>query len=98
MYGIPAKRNVEISNQGVNVEMEKKRKSGRLRHIHAYFVIFSNIQIYSGKVRRNQTYPGIIQASPGIFRAPLYSEPWHIPTQRHIQKSSTSRNLTYAEL
>ena len=73
----------------------KKRKSGRLRHIHAYFGIFSNIQIYSSKVRRNQTYPGIIQAYSGIFRTPVYSEAYS--ETQYIKKPYICRTLVYSK-
>ena len=56
-------------------------------HILAFLVIFRYIQAKSDGIRHIQELFRHIQA---------YSEPQYI--QRHIQKPSTSRNLTYAEL
>ena len=55
----------------------KKSCSGRFRHIHAYFGIFSHIQACSE----------IIQTYPEPYVTLTYSEPWYIQNQkpRHIQ-------------
>ena len=56
-------------------------------HILAFLVIVRYIQEKSDGIRHIQELFRHIQT---------YSEPQYI--QRHIQKPSTSRNLTYAEL
>ena len=71
---------------------KKKGHSGRFRHIHAYSSILRN---YSGIFRT--------LCKPGIFRTLLhseievYSEPWHIRNQKHIQNSDIFKTLAYSE-
>ena len=64
------------------------------------------IQTNLGRFRHNKTYPGIIQAYPGIsrtlycsdiFKTVVYPEPWHIQNQKHIQNFGIFAALVYSE-
>ena len=66
--------------------MWSKNHAGRLRHIHAYFDIFTHIQTYPDIIRHIQAYSGIIQTYSEPFVTLVYSELWHIQNP-HIFKT-----------
>ena len=59
-----------------------------------------------GTFMHNQAYPRIIQVysgifrtlcDPGILKTVVYSEPWHIQNQKHIQNPGMFTTLVYSE-
>ena len=66
---------------------------GIFTHILAYSDIFKHKQAYSGII---WAYSGIIRTlcDPSIFRNLVYSKPWYIQNQKHIQSRGIFRTMS----
>ena len=78
----------------------------KIKAVQADLGIFTNIPTSSEIFRHTQTWSGIFRnysgifwtlCNPGLFRAVVYSEFWHIQNQKHIQNFGISKILAHSE-